>query len=529
MNSRKPMVEAYGGVSGRVLREAMSGASLITGLSLILSLGALSYIMGKFHADDAFAVLLHLTIIGVLARFAVNGYAGEWGGTVFSDGGGSWIEVGAVSLRYFALSLIWLVPAIILGFRPDTVNAAMGQAFLGGGSKWLILTAFVMTVVALTPPVFLIVSVGAVRFRDIVDADHWRTLFRGRTGDLFLIYALYLGALAMTAVLVLPFLVAVAAKNQDVATVMGLGCLAFAGGLAVNLLGRLCGFFAATAFPAGDVTGETAEMMGLGPDGGGSSGPASPRTPEASPQPQVPGMIPGWLEELGHDTAAPAPAGATGSDPAASDGVGGPGGTGVQEEEGVPAEPGGKTPLLEAGARVDELAERFSADPAGAIGSLMELREEYAPNPQVLHMLSMCLLRAGQIEDSLEVALEALPLCLNRGAIRLASELYGAHLRNADRLGLVPDVILAISDELRRMGDLPAAEHAYMKVLAANSRETRALKGLLQLAEQHLHDSEYAEAARIYEVLLECCGDSPFVPHMQEGLAEARRRMAKAG
>jgi hypothetical protein len=521
VNSREPMVEAYGGVSGRVLREAMSGASLVTGLALILSLGALSYIMNKFNADDAFAVFLHLTIIFVLARFAVNGYAGQWSGTVFSDGGGSWIEVGAVSLRYLALSLVWLVPAILLGFRPDTVNAAMGQAFLGGGSKWLILTAFVMTVIALTPPVFLIVSVGAVRFRDIVDAEHWRTLFRGRTGDLFLIYALYLGALAMTAVLVLPFLVAVAAKNQDVATVMGLGCLAFAGGLAVNLLGRLCGFFAATAFPAGDVAAAAAEM-GLGPVPG-TPAPSAHRTPKASPETQVPGMIPGWLEGLGQDPAAPStPSGATPLDPSLSDGTGAP------DEAGTPASSGARTPLLEAGARVDELAERFSADPDGAIGALMDLREQYAPNPQVLHMLSLCLLRAGHIEDSLNVAVEALPLCLNRGAIRLASELYAAHLRNADRLGLGPVVVLAIADELRRLGDLPAAERAYMKVLEANPRESRPLKGLLQLAETHLHDSEYAEAARVYEALLERCGDSPFAAHMQEGLAEARRRMAKA-
>ena len=85
--------------------------------------------------------------------------------------------------------------------------------------------------------VALIVAVGAVRFRDIVDPDHWRTLFRGRGGDLFLIYALYLGALTMTVILVLPFLVSVAVENENVATVMGLGCLAFAAGLVLAAIG----------------------------------------------------------------------------------------------------------------------------------------------------------------------------------------------------------------------------------------------------------------------------------------------------
>lgn len=493
MDSREPTVEAYGGVSGRVLREAMSGASLVTGLSLIICLGTLSYIMAKFHAEDAFAAFLHLTVIAVLARFAVNGYAGEWGGTVFSGRGGTWMETGAVGLRYLALSLVWLLPALLLGWRPETVNAAMGEAFLGGGSKWLILTCFVGTFLALTPPVFLIVSVGAVRFRDIVDAEHWRSLFRGRLGDLFLIYALYLGALTMTAVLVMPFLVSLAAKNPDAATVAGLGCLAFAGGLAVNLLGRLCGFFAATAYPAGDWTGDTA-AAGPDPDADARHTPPARSAPGTTAAMQTPDGTP---------HAAPS------SEPASG-------------------HPGGRTPLLEAGAKVEELAQRFGEDPEGVIGTLIDLREQYAPNPQVLHLLSLCLLRAGHIEDSLTVAREALPLCLSRGAIRLASELYAVHLRNADRLGLMPDVVLSIADELRRLGDLAASERAYMKILSMDPGESRAIKGLLQLAENRLHDSSFAEAARIYQALIERCEDSSFAVHMHEGLAEARRRMAKA-
>jgi hypothetical protein len=516
VNSREPTVEAYGGVSGRVLREAMSGASLVTGLSLIISLGTLSYIMSKFHADDAFAVLLHLVVIGALARFAVNGYAGEWGGTVFSSRGGTWMETGSVGLRYLALSLVWLLPAVLLGWRPDTVNAAIGEAFLGGGSKWLILTCFVGMVIALSPPVFLIVSVGAMRFRDIVDPEHWRTLFRGRGGDLFLIYALYLGALTMTAIIVLPFLVSVAAKSQDWATVMGLGCLAFAGGLAVNLLGRLCGFFAATAFPAGDVTGEAVEA-GPGPDRTMPAVAPPGRTPSPVSD-MVPGLIPGLAQDPEVADARPAAVAALTPSPAEGDPVDG------APEDHAP----GKTPLLEAGARVDALARRFDAEPEGVIKELMDLRDQCAPNPQVLHFLSLCLLRAGHIESSLNVALEALPLCLGRGAIRLASELFAAHLRNADRMGLAPDVVLNIADELRRLGDLPASERAYMKVLGADAGENRALKGLLQLAENRLQAQSYAEASRIYEVLIERCENSPFAVHMHEGLAEARRRMAKA-
>lgn len=536
MNSREPTVEAYGGVSGRILREAMSGTSLVTGLTLIVSLGTLSFIMDKFGARDAFDVFLHLTLVLVLARFAVNGYAGEWGGTVFSTRGGSWLETGEVGLRYLALSLVWLLPAVLLGWRPEMVNTAVGEMLMGGGSKWLIITCFVLTIVALTPPVFLIVSVGAVRFRDIVDPEHWRTLFRGRGGDLFLIYALYLGALTMTVILVLPFLVSMAVKNEDVATVMGLGCLAFAAGLAVNLLGRLCGFFAATAFPAGDVTGETAD---IDPDPDA----VTPKAPGMDPVTRVPGIIPGLIPGLAQDPESAAPmmsADAPASGASAASGAVAPGADPMSGSTPMPDAPmddsstatpghtGGKTPLLEAGAKVDALAESFSADPDGTIRTLMDLRDQYAPNPQVLHMLSMCLLRAGHIEDSLNVALEALPLCLSRGAVRLASELYAVHLRNADRLGLAPDVVLAIADELRRRGDLTASERAYMKILDANPGETRPLKGLLQLAENHLQAQEYAEAARIYEALIERCGNSPFAAHMHEGLAEARRRMAKA-
>jgi hypothetical protein len=483
----------FGGVAGRVLRGTFSAGTLVSGLVVVTGLGLLGYIFRAVDARSAFLILTQLSIVAMLGRFARNGFAGEWEGTIFSSRGGSWLEVAVVALRYSALSLVWLLPILLLGWRPEAVVGAFGSLLTGaeGSGKILSLTALFLTLTALTPPVFLIVSVGAERFSDIVDQRHWRRLFEGRSGDLFHIYALYLGALGMTLLLSLPFF-AVLFRHRDLAMFLGYFFLSFAAGMSLDLLGRLCGFFAAA--PEGEqLVEEPAPVVETLP----TTRPAL-RLVTAPPQ-----TMPRAESPASHEAPPAAPVLKVLS-------------------------PSGKPPLLDARERMDELERRLTTDPEGALVALEEIREGYAPHPLVLHRLCLALAAHGRRPDSFRMAREALSLCMERGAQRLAAEIYALHFDRAEEFGLTRDTVLLLAQDLRRHGDLVAAERAFESIVDRDRGERRAVKGLLQVAEDYLVRGDYTEAQRLFRTLLERCGDSPLAMHMQDGLAEAERRLAKA-
>jgi hypothetical protein len=188
----------------------------------------------------------------------------------------------------------------------------------------------------------------------------------------------------------------------------------------------------------------------------------------------------------------------------------------------------GKTPLLDARERVDEFERRFPTDPDGAMNVLAELRIMYAPHPLVLHRLCLALAQSGYVDESLEVAREALPLCLERGALRLAAEVFAAHQARGEVFGISRDTVLTLAQDLRRHGDLLGAECAFAQILDRDPGESRALKGLIQVAESYLERSENGDARRLFLMLLDRAGESPLSMHIRAGLASAERRLAKA-
>jgi len=97
----------FTGVAGALLRRSISGGSLATGMALgfILLVGDWALMIGG--AGKLAAVFSQIIIALALARFAVNGLFGEWGGSVFSGVGGPWTTVLAVAGRYLALSALW--------------------------------------------------------------------------------------------------------------------------------------------------------------------------------------------------------------------------------------------------------------------------------------------------------------------------------------------------------------------------------------------------------------------------------------
>ncbi|HET9233756.1 MAG TPA: tetratricopeptide repeat protein [Candidatus Eisenbacteria bacterium] len=490
-----PKVQAFGGVAGRVLQGTLSVGPLFSGFVVITSLGLLGYVLREGNARNAFLIVSQLSVVMVLSRFARNGLAGEWDGTIFSSQGGSWQDTTAVAFRYLVLNLVWLLPVLLLGWRPEAIMEAIGQVIMGGGAtKLLALTAVFFTLTALTPPVFLIVSVGANRFADIADQRHWRRLFAGRGGDLFLVYALYLGALGMVFCLSLP-LFALLAGHKDILTFTGFFFLSFAAGMSLDLLGRLCGFFAGV-----EPEEETVESPSPVQETGADGRPVL-RLVTSTPQPEAPRAEARKVTAI-DEAKASAPA--------------------------LKVLTAGKPPLLDARERLDDLERRLAIDPEGVMNTLQEMRDGYAPHPLVLHRLCITLAQQGKKVDSLELAREALPLCLERGAVRLASEIFGAHLDYQDVFGLTRETVLLLAQDLRRHGDLTAAETAFESIVERDRGERRAVKGLLQVAEDHLVRGDYLEAQRLFRSLLERCGDSPLAMHMQDGLAEAERRIAKA-
>jgi len=494
--SKDPDVDAFGGAVGRVLRETLSPGTFLTGFTLLVCLGTLGFIMSRFGAEKAFTFLAQIGLTLAVVRFALNGFAGEWGGTIYSNRGGPWSEVAMVSLRFLTLSAIWLVPIYLLGWQPGSAGEALGAIYIGAeGGKALILSTIAIMLAAITPPIFLIVAVSAQQFSDLWNRNHWEFLFRGRFSNLFLVYTIYLGALTLLGALLLPLLTSIFVKSQDLATILGLGCLAFGLGLSVNLLGRLCGFFASFYRGEQDWAPETEPIE---PEPTDEEEIQSPRFPEFSPTEESP----------------PEPALAVV--------------TSMPVASGTVTTPSGKTPLLDARERMDELEERFETDPEGVLKTLEELHEGYAPHPLVLHGLCVFYFQSGRETTSMEVALEALPLCLERGALKLASEIYALHLPRVEELDLHRDTALVLADVLRKANRLAAAEEGYLQILEQDKGERRAIKGLIQVAENHLSESAPERARRIYLLLLEKAGSSPLAIHIEQGLEEAERRINKA-
>jgi hypothetical protein len=496
-------VSEFGGIAGRVAREAMSPGTLVTGLGLALLLGTISFIFLRLEMSALATFLSHVVGALALARFALNGLAGEFRGTIFSTAGGSWVRAARVAARYLVLNSAWIVPALLL--KGSAGQDAMALVAGAGSGKVLVLAALLVFGIALSPPVCLIVSARAEKMGDILSPAFWGGCFRGRLSDLYVVYVVYIGGLATLLVISLPALALAFGGGVNLGLSVLAAELAFGMGLAITLLGRLCGFYA--------FGGESAEA----PAGAAFSAPPPSSAPRAA---------------AGTAGTVPAAAGRTPTGVQASPGAHvhpAAHGPSLAAAEPAPAGASVKPPLLEATQRVEEARRRFKEDPRGAIGVLQELRASYAPSPQVLHALVLAHHAAGQEEQAVEAAREAFPLCLRRGNLVLAAEMFRALLRHVPVLGIGRDDILVVGATFIKMGDLRGAANAYVLLFRMDPGERRAVKGLLQIADLHLRpQGAAAEAVKIYRFLLEKCPASPFADDMRRGLAEAERRLVRA-
>jgi hypothetical protein len=505
----------FGGVAGRILQQSVSSASLITGIVLGFSLIVGNWVLIMIRAPEATVPFNQIVLALALARFAVNGLFGEWSGTLFSCSGGSWFHAGAVAARYLSLTALWLVPLMLLGTVPE--QATMGPAMFS--DKVMIFLLFYMLLMTLTPPLFLIVSVSAQNFADLFSADHWRARFAGRLDDLFTVYVVYTGTLGMVLALSLPLLVAAFAVHVNIGFLIGGLTFCLLLGMSVNLLGRLCGFFACGELGLSQPAATVAMTPPSTPVGTGpvQSRPAvaPPATMTAPPALTPPAPSPVAATHPTPSAAGPAdlPAGA----PMAA-GVGPAGRTQPILRvplEAPPVEPAAtdpgerRAPLMEAQQQVEAALQRYPRDPDGAISALEGLNESFAPHPHVLEALAVCLHRRGRVEEALGVAKRALPLCFERGHSYLAAEIFREMRQRLAELKLTREQMLTIAAALAKQDDLAGAAKAYSNVIAGDAGEARAIKGLLQVADRLLNEKSSPDGAvKVYSYLMQHCGVS---------------------
>src|SRR6185436_11069125 len=261
----------FGGVVGRLVRDATAPGTAFTGFVLGVILLASGFVCRMVQADAIGQLFGQIIMAAALARFAMNGYSGEYRGTILSTAGGTWPQALMVAGRYLTLQLLWVVPVFLLGWsalasvlRPETNTVAISP--FGGGTMpppptngaatllpilgvltsapFLWSTGLMFFGMLLLPPVFLIVAVRSEKYSDIFSAPLWRATFAGRLGDLYTLYAVQAGGVAMGMVVMSPLVILGFASGSELGILALVVAMGFLAGLTVTLMGRLCGFFA---------------------------------------------------------------------------------------------------------------------------------------------------------------------------------------------------------------------------------------------------------------------------------------------
>jgi len=519
-------VGMFGGVVGRLVRDATSPGTAFTGFVLGVILLASGFVCRMVNADAIGQIFGQIVMAAALARFALNGYAGESRGTILSTAGGTWPQALMVAGRYLTLQLMWVIPVFLLGWsafasalHPETNTVAISSfggapssAPSAGAAGFLpilgVLTSgpFLWSIglllfgMLLLPPVFLIVAVRSEKFEHIFSPSVWSATFGGRLGDLYTLYAMQAGGVAMGMVVMAPVVLLGFSAGSEPGIFAIVVAMGFLAGLAVTLMGRLCGFFA-----FGEESPAPAAHAGrfAGPQPGGDR-----------PIAAFPGGEPAGVTGFGRPPevfagAGEAEAGAAAGEP-------------VEEESSLPPLPG-------AAERAVEARHRFQTHPEGAIAELEALIAEHAPSPELLHALALMLHATGRTEAGADTARAAIALGLKRGQTALAAEVFAAYWKQSKALGVTGEQIDGMAAALSKAGHLGQATTAFGVALNLDHGDRKAIKGLLQIADHRLHrEAKPKDAARIYTFLLQYAGASPFAEDMKRGLAEAEARLKRA-
>jgi hypothetical protein len=464
----------FAGYAGQHTWSSLTPWSLLNGLLIAVIGWGLFQLFPERGPNTTLLTLISTVWAFAMARFACAAQRGARNGPLFLDGGAGWSRVGLVTARYLALNLIWAVPWLLL--RSDQETSAAGPAALMIGLSLTSLLSGVsiyVLVMLLTPPVFLVIATSAEEWLDLVRPTQWSAVFGGRLGELFSIYTSYIGTLVMAALLLTPVSVAISSNDPELGLQFAIGLGIYLVGIAASLGGGLCGAFVRSVL----------------------EGPL-PTATTASPA---------------HD---PKPAAGPGADRSARRSSNAAGETNSS----------GKRALIDATHRCDAAKLLSKSDRTAAIAELQKLDEQFQPSPQVLHLLAVLLLEADQAQRAVSAAKRAIPLCLQRGHNLMAADLFRSFAAYAAELALDKDSLIAVGQSLLSKRDPRTAASALAMVIKQDADDVRAVKGLLQAADQLVIGKQDEHAVRIYEFLLGYCSHSPLAEFMKEGLARAQRR-----
>jgi hypothetical protein len=456
----------FGGVAGEMLSRTVSPGSVFTGVLFLLAVGALGATAERVGRDLLLVGGLLFVVSFFLAHFAVEGSTDQW------ERAGRSIPptaVGAVALRYLVLSIVVLAPMLFVA-----QSRAAALALVTTPRAGAILALIYVLAATAAPPALLVGSVSASSFRDLVSLEHWRSRFRSRWGDFFLIYVIFIGALVCVVLACLPIVGFAATRSADAMRVASGAIVVFGIGFSISLLGRLCGSFA--------VEPESAIA-------------------ETTPATLHPALSPFAGAAAAHSGA---PGGAV---PAA------------------PAAPPRKSALLDAGARVEQLRTEHASDPAAFAAALRDLDEAFLPHPAVGQARTLALAGAGRRQEAVDVARDAIPLCLKSGNVAAAALMYEALLASGETFGLTKDQIVALGDSLKSLKRPGAAVRVYAGVLRAHAGDVKAMKAMIAIAEDLSQQKDTAaQAVQVYDYLIAHCAGSPLLDFVNAERAKAQRK-----
>lgn len=245
---------AFPRVFGEIVHDSFSITSFFTGLLAALPTGLvlLFAASGPRSKGDAVAVLVVWagTVLVFVSRFAQVGVAGDTEGGLFSSAAGPWSGTLAAAARLLLLWAAWAVPffawALLKGADSGVGVPAFGLVPYGLPRLPLLLSLWSGLGVALSFA-FVAVAAAAPGFGSLFSPALWRTLFGGRTGELFLAIAGVFGPPLTVFLVVLPVFGALAPRQPKLALTAFVPLLLYAVGMVLTLQGKLCGAFAAAS------------------------------------------------------------------------------------------------------------------------------------------------------------------------------------------------------------------------------------------------------------------------------------------
>jgi hypothetical protein len=475
-------VSVFGGAAGKVMLRAHGLTPVINGLVATLGIGLPVWTLASAGMEDL-GFLPPLVLLPLLvARCGLNARAGEWNGLVLSASGGPWSQVAGIAFRYLVLMILWALPLTLLTLslsKSFELRTSIGGVPALDGIPAL--PSLYLLTGLFFHPAALIVALESDGIGEALSPSRWSELFAGRVGEVLLISALVMAGLflaMMPLFAILPALVGGSfAANMTFAAVV----TAYLVGWTLGAFGGLCGAFC-------DVGAQEVDL---------SSAPPVSEPPRVSP----PNVFEGPAE------AAP--------DAAPVAGSAGP-------TEARPRTIGS----AEIPARVEGIRQRLAGEPAKAAAELASLYEQTGPHAALLHAWTLALVEAGEEQRAVEVAREALPFLLSRGATPLAASLVPPLAAHLQALRLTPAQVSALGGALKQQGDLADATRLYAAAVREDPQNAGAVKSLLQIAEQLLRDDEVKRSIKVYRFLLRHCAGSPLELYMRDGLATAERRAA---